>query len=106
MGSGTPLYGRYVAGGRPRGLTPLADQRTAGVIMMVEGTFLALGLLAWVFFEASREGIEKQRLLDLAHERGVELDDARAQRAVAAGHGDRLEKQLIGSGRDPEAEAT
>ena len=56
-------------------------------MMMVEGTFLALGVLAWVFFEVAREGIEKQRLLDLAHERGVELDERRAQRAVAAGHG-------------------
>jgi putative membrane protein len=91
MWSGTVLYPIY---------------EPAGVIMMVEGTFLALGLLAWVFFEASREGIEKQRLLDLAQDRGVELDDARAQRAVAAGHGDRLEKQLIASGRDPESEAT
>ena len=44
--------------------------------MMVEGTFLGLGLLAWFFFEAAREGIEKQRLLDLAHDRGVELDAA------------------------------
>ena len=82
--------------------SPLADQSTAGVIMMIEGTFLGLGLLAWVFFEAAREGIEKQRLLDLASRPGVELDAARAQRAVAAGHGDRLEKQLTGSGRDPE----
>jgi ribosomal protein L12E/L44/L45/RPP1/RPP2 len=53
--------------------------------------------LAWVFFEVSREGIEKQRLLDLAQERGVELDEARAQRAVAAGQGARLERQLIGA---------
>ena len=42
--------------------------------MMVEGTFLGLGVLAWFFFEAAREGIEKQRLLDLALDRGVELD--------------------------------
>jgi len=103
MWSGTVLYTVYAPGERYWGLSPLADQSTAGVIMMVEGTFLALGLLAWVFFEAAREGIEKQRLLDLALERGVELDDARAQRAVAAGHGDRLEKQLIASGRDPES---
>ena len=68
-------------------ISPLADQSTAGVVMMVEGTFLGLGLLAWFFFEVSREGIEKQRLLDLAQERGVELDEARAQRAVAAGQG-------------------
>ena len=103
MWSGTVLYSQYAAGERSWGLTPLADQSTAGVVMMVEGTFLGLGLLAWVFFEAAREGIEKQRLLDLAHERGVELDDARAQRAVAAGHGERLEQQLIAAGRDPEA---
>ena len=85
MWSGTVLYTIYAPGERYWGITPLADQSTAGVVMMVEGTFLGLGLLAWVFFEASREGIEKQRLLDLAHERGVELDAARAQRAVAAG---------------------
>jgi cytochrome c oxidase assembly factor CtaG len=101
MWSGTALYTVYRPGERYWGLSPIADQSTAGVIMMVEGTFLGLGLLAWVFFEAAREGIEKQRLLDLARERGVELDDARAQRAVAAGHGERLEKQLIATGTDP-----
>jgi putative membrane protein len=104
MWSGTVLYPIYAPGEHYWGIAPIADQSTAGVVMMVEGTFLGLGLLAWVFFEASREGIEKQRLLDLAHERGVELDAARAQRAVAAGHGERLEKQLIASGRDPESE--
>jgi putative membrane protein len=101
MWSGSVLYTQYAAGERSWGLTPLQDQSTAGVIMMIEGTFLGLGLLAWVFFEAAREGIEKQRLLDLAQERGVELDAERAQRAVAAGHGDRLEQQLIAAGRDP-----
>jgi cytochrome c oxidase assembly factor CtaG len=106
MWSGTVLYPIYAPGERYWGISPIADQSTAGVIMMVEGTFLGLGLLAWVFFEAAREGIEKQRLLDLAHDRGVELDAARAERAVAAGHGDRLEKQLIASGRDPDVEAT
>jgi cytochrome c oxidase assembly factor CtaG len=106
MWSGTVLYTVYAPGERYWDITPVADQSTAGVIMMIEGTFLGLGLLAWVFFEASREGIEKQRLLDLAHEHGVELDAARAQRAVAAGHGERLEKQLIAGGRDPEAEGT
>ena len=69
--------------------------------MMVEGTFLGLGLLAWFFFQASREGIEKQRLLDLAQDRGFALDAARAQRAVAAGQGARLEKQILSA--DPAA---
>jgi putative membrane protein len=98
MWSGSVLYPKYAAGEAYWKVSPLADQSTAGVVMMVEGTFLGLGLLAWVFFEVSREGIEKQRLLDLAQERGVELDEARAQRAVAAGQGDRLERQLIGTG--------
>jgi cytochrome c oxidase assembly factor CtaG len=98
MWSGTVLYPKYAAGEAYWKLSPLADQSTAGVVMMVEGTFLGLGLLAWVFFEVSREGIEKQRLLDLAMERGVELDEARAQRAVAAGQGARLERQLTGAG--------
>ncbi|HYG95656.1 MAG TPA: cytochrome c oxidase assembly protein [Solirubrobacterales bacterium] len=100
MWSGSVLYPVYAEGERYWGITPLADQSTAGVVMMIEGTFLGLGLLAWVFFEVSREGIEKQRLLDLALERGVELDEARAQRAVAAGQADRLERQLIGAGGD------
>jgi cytochrome c oxidase assembly factor CtaG len=98
MWSGTVLYPKYAAGEAYWGISPLADQSTAGVVMMVEGTFLGLGLLAWVFFEVSREGIEKQRLLDLATERGVELDEARAQRAVAAGQAERLERQLIAAG--------
>jgi cytochrome c oxidase assembly factor CtaG len=100
MWSGTVLYPKYAAGEAYWGISPLVDQSTAGVVMMVEGTFLGLGLLAWVFFEVSREGIEKQRLLDLATERGVELDEARAQRAVAAGQSERLERQLIGAGGD------
>ena len=100
MWSGSVLYPKYAAGEAYWKISPLADQSTAGVVMMVEGTFLGLGLLAWVFFEVSREGIEKQRLLDLALEQGVELDEARAQRAVAAGQPERLERQLVGAGGD------
>jgi len=98
MWSGAVLYPIYASGERYWGISPLADQSTAGVIMMVEGTFLVLGALAWVFFEVAREGAEKQRLLDLARERGVALDEARAQRAVAAGHGARLEERIVGGG--------
>jgi putative membrane protein len=94
MWSGTVLYPVYAPGERYWGISPIADQSTAGVIMMIEGTFLALGVLAWVFFEVAREGTEKQDLLDLARERGVELDERRAQRAVAAGHGALLEQRL------------
>lgn len=97
MWSGSVLYPIYASGEREWGISALSDQSTAGTIMMVEGTFLALGVLAWVFFEVAREGTEKQDLLDLARERGVELDERRAQRAVAAGHGALL-RERIGAG--------
>jgi putative membrane protein len=101
MWSDTVLYTIYRPGEREWHLSPITDQSIAGVIMMVEGTFLGLGLLAWFFFKAAREGIEKQRLLDLAHDRGFELDAERAERAVAAGHGARLERQILAA--DPVA---
>jgi cytochrome c oxidase assembly factor CtaG len=100
MWSGTVLYPIYRPGERYWGISPLADQSTAGVVMMIEGTFLALGVLAWVFFEVAREGTEKQRLLDLAQDRGFALDEQRAQRAVAAGHGALLEERIVGEGGD------
>lgn len=106
MWSGTVLYPIYAPGERYWGISALADQSTAGVIMMIEGTFLALGTLAWVFFEVAREGTEKQRLLDLAHERGLELDERRAQRAVAAGHGALLEERLIAAGNESERDSS
>lgn len=100
MWSDTVLYPIYGHGERYWGISPVADQSTAGVIMMIEGTFLALGVLAWVFFEVAREGTEKQRLLDLARDRGVPLDERRAQRAVAAGHAARLERRIEEEGGD------
>ncbi|MGZ8665932.1 MAG: cytochrome c oxidase assembly protein [Solirubrobacterales bacterium] len=104
MWSGTVLYPIYAPGERYWGISPIADQSTAGVLMMVEGTFLGLGLLAWVFFEAAREGTEKQRLLDLAAERGYPLEEVRAGRAVAAGQGELLERRLAAAGREHEPE--
>jgi hypothetical protein len=103
MWSGTVLYDRYAAGEAHFGISPLTDQSIAGVVMMVEGTFLGLGVLAWFFFEAAREGIEKQRLLDLARDHGIELDPQRAQRAVSAGQTEHLERQLIGRGPETDS---
>ncbi len=101
MWSGTALYPIYAPGERSWGISPLTDQSTAGVIMMIEGMFLTLGVLAWVFFEVAREGTEKQRLLDLARERGVALDERRARRAVAAGHAALLEERLTAASGEP-----
>jgi cytochrome c oxidase assembly factor CtaG len=98
MWSDTVLYGIYARGEAKWHISPVADQSVAGVLMMIEGTFLGLGLLAYFFFVAAREGIERQRLLDLAIDHGVELDPKRAQRAVAAGQGARLEEQILAGG--------
>ena len=94
----------YAPGEKYWGITPLADQSTAGVVMMIEGTFVALGVFAWLFFRTAREGMERQRLLDLAQNRGVALDEARAARAAAAGQGARLEERLLGGGGGAGAE--
>jgi putative membrane protein len=92
--SGSNLYPDYGAGQAEWDITPLADQGAAGMVMMIESGFVTLGLFAWIFFRWARETEERQRLLDLAEERGVALDERRAERAVAAGQGARLEERL------------
>jgi putative membrane protein len=104
MWSGSVLYDVYGKGEQYWGISPIGDQSTAGAIMMIEGTFLALGVLAWIFFEVAREGSERQRLLELAAERGFALDERRAQRAVAAGHAERLEQRIYAASDEPERE--
>ena len=67
--------------------------------MMVEESILTLGLFCWLFLRAARESEERQDLLDFAHAEGLELTDARAARAVAAGRGGELRSRLkTGSG--------
>jgi putative membrane protein len=89
-----PVYG---AGERAHGISAAGDQNAAGAIMMIEGSFLTLGLFAWLFARAAREGEERQALLDLADARGVELSEARAARAVAAGRGAELRRRIEGA---------
>jgi putative membrane protein len=95
MWSGTVFYSVYASGEAQHGITPLTDQSIAGVVMMVEGMFVSLGIFAWLFFRSAEEGTERQRLIELAQERGIVLDEARAARAVAAGEGKRLEERLL-----------
>ena len=92
--SGSPLYDAYAPGEAEHGISPLADQGAAGMVMMVESGAVTLGVLAWIFFRWAREDTERQRLLDLADREGVALDEARAGRAAAAGQGSRLEERL------------
>jgi cytochrome c oxidase assembly factor CtaG len=91
---GHVFFGVYAAGERAHGISPGADQNAAGAIMMIEGSLLTLGLFAWLFARSAREGEERQELLDLAQARGVELSDARAARAVAAGRGAELRQRI------------
>lgn len=95
-----PLYPDYRDGERYWGITPQSDQVLAGAVMMVEGSLITLGLFAWLFMRAAREGEERQQLLDLARARGVELDERRAARAVAAGRAAELRARLE-TGRAP-----
>jgi putative membrane protein len=94
--SGTVFYPFYTHGDAIHHISPLADQNIAGAVMMVEESFLTLGLFCWLFLRAAREGEERQRLLDFAHAEGLELSDTRAARAVAAGRGGELRRRLQG----------
>src|SRR4051795_6481300 len=84
----------YAAGERAHGISPGADENAAGAIMMVEGSLLTIALFGWLFARAASEGEERQELLELAQARGVELTDARAARAVAAGRGAELRRRI------------
>ena len=52
--SGHPYYGRYT----------LDDQRAGGGVMLVEGSFVMLGVVVWLLLRTFRESEERQQLLD------------------------------------------
>jgi cytochrome c oxidase assembly factor CtaG len=95
MWSQTILYPRYAAGERYWHVSPLADQTTAGGIMMVEGSLVTIGLFCWLFLRTARESEERDALLELAAAHGVPLDARRAARAVAAGRGEGLRRRIL-----------
>ena len=94
MWSNTVFYPDYAPGEADFGISPLSDQGTAGVIMTIEGGLITLGVMAWLFLLWAQQDTERQRLVELAEERGVELGDGRAERAVRAGQGGRLEERI------------
>jgi cytochrome c oxidase assembly factor CtaG len=100
--SGTVFYPYYLHGDAVHHISPLADQSVAGAIMMVEESILTLGLFCWLFLRTAREGEERQDLLDFATARGLELSEARAARAVAAGRGADLRRRLESRSGAPE----
>jgi cytochrome c oxidase assembly factor CtaG len=96
--SGSVLYPDYAPGEDKWDIDALADQGAAGNLMMIETGAVTLVLFAWLFFRAAGRSMEKQELLDLAEQRGIELDPRRAARAVAAGQGGRLRERLLAGG--------
>jgi len=83
--SGAVIYGVYDDGVERYGIGPLQDQGLAGTIMMVEGSVVTIGALAWLFLKLAREGELRQRLLEEG------LDPRTVRRAVRYGRGEELE---------------
>lgn len=96
--SGAVLYPAYAPGEAEWEIGPLADQGAAGNLMMIWTGAVTLGLFAWLFLRAANRSAEKQELIELAQSHGLELDPARAARAVAAGQGERLRERIVGGG--------
>ena len=94
--SGAVFYGYY----ERADTGALPDQSAAGGIMMVEQSIVTLGLFCWLFLKSARDGEERQELAEFAAARGVELDERRIARAVAAGQGPRLRARIAASPRE------
>jgi putative membrane protein len=77
--AGHPFYSVYEQGDRRWGLSAEADQGIAGAVMMVEGSLVTIGALAWLFLRLAAEGELRQELI----ERG--LDPRAVRRAVRYG---------------------
>ena len=92
--SGTPFYPYYDAMARSDGINAAADQSISGAIWMLEGSLLTVGVFAWIFARWMTQDSATQELIEYAEGLGVELDRARARRAVAAGADDRLRRRL------------
>lgn len=92
---GSTFYDIYDPGRASWSIGATADQAAAGGLMMVEGSLLTIGLLAWLFLRIARQSDERQELVELAEEHGVELSSRRAARAVAAGRGEELRERIL-----------
>jgi putative membrane protein len=84
--AGTVVYAAYEDAPRLWGLSPLADQGIAGGVMMIEGSLVTIGALAWLFLRLGAEGELRQQLL----ERG--LAPRAVNRAVRYGRAEELRR--------------
>ena len=62
--SSHPFYEPYVRAPRTWGFSALADQRLGGGVMLLEGSFIMLGVLIWLGLRWFEEGEARQQLLD------------------------------------------
>jgi putative membrane protein len=92
--AGTAFYPYYRSGDALWHISPLGDQVAAGGLMMVEESILTIALFCWLFLRVAGENEQRQALMDYATAHGLELDERRAGRAVAAGRGDELWTRL------------
>jgi putative membrane protein len=90
----TVFYPDYRKHEAARHIGALRDQGVAGTIMMVEGSILTILLFGWLFMKAAGEQEERQRLLEYAQSKGLDLSESRAARAVNAGRGAELRQRL------------
>ena len=104
--SSSPFYPDYVALARARGIDAAADQSLAGAIWMIEGSIVTICVLGWLFVRWMAQGAEAEELVEHARGRGIELDPARARRAVAAGAGARLRARLDSEDRAAQQDET
>jgi len=72
------------------GITAIHDQNLAGVVMMIEGSFVTLGALVWLFLRLASEGELKQQLIEQG------FDAAQVARAVRYGRAHALELERGG----------
>jgi cytochrome c oxidase assembly factor CtaG len=83
------FYPVYEEGLPKWGITAIHDQNLAGVVMMVEGSLITLGALAWLFLRLAEEGELRQELIEQG------LDPAQVARAVRYGRAHALEGAVL-----------
>jgi putative membrane protein len=94
----TVFYSTYKITDPGHAISALSDQNLAGGLMMIEEMVLTTVLLGWLFYRFAIQDEDRQSLLDLAAERGIELSDDRAARAAWAGTTERLRERLLREG--------
>ena len=85
--SSTAFYSWYEHANPTWGISAVHDQNLAGVVMMLEGGFVTLGALAWLFLKLAQEGELKQELIEQGYDPVQVARAVRYGRARALGEG-------------------